>query len=364
MTKELLQQCLDALIESRGDVDLCYAGVKAARLSFRQERQLGFYEEQLVKHDAAIEGLKQALAQQEQCGCREGECETKKDKTCRMTIEIAERDGIPEWTPAIGIECAISSLRDDAARLRDGSYTPLQIADDLNVIANDLGKCNPVAQQEQPASVDAYVGAREDAAIWKKRALEAEELNRKFIADVNGPTYLGEPVKQEQPAQKVSESWTDIVAVNLVREGVNKHKARELAAHFLTLFAPPTPPAQEPFKWYDGEPPFPQNQESFIAQTIYGERVVLRVLPEEYTYDYTTADGTYMKAENIKKWMQFPDCEFLPPEPAPTQPALSEIDVWNSNEIMAANSEIGLSLDKLMKLVRAIEAHCRGGANG
>ena len=66
MNKELLQQCLDALIESRGDVDLCYAGVKAARLSFRQERQLGFYEEQLIKHDAAIEALKQALAQQEQ----------------------------------------------------------------------------------------------------------------------------------------------------------------------------------------------------------------------------------------------------------------------------------------------------------
>jgi tetratricopeptide (TPR) repeat protein len=119
MTKELLQQALDALIESRDDVDLCYAGVKAARLSFRQERQLGFYEAQLVKHDAAIEALKQALA-----------------------------------------------------------------------------------QQEQPASVDAYNGAREDVAIWKKRALEAEELNRKFIAEVNGPTYLGEPVKQEQPAQE------------------------------------------------------------------------------------------------------------------------------------------------------------------
>ena len=191
MTKELLQQCLDALIESRGDVDLCYAGVKAARLSFRQERQLGFYEEQLVKHDAAIEGLKQALAQQEQCGCREGECETKKDKTCRMTIEIAERDGIPEWTPAIGIECAISNLRDDAARLRDGSYTPLQIADDLDVIANDLAKCKPDAQQEQPT-------------------------------------------------QEASATWTEMVVANLVREGVNKHRARELAAHFLTL---PTQPA-------------------------------------------------------------------------------------------------------------------------
>jgi len=92
-----------------------------------------------------------------------------------------------------------------------------------------------LAQQEQPASVDAYVGAREDAAIWKKRALEAEELNRKFIAEVNGPTYLGEPAQQEQPAQEASATWTEMVVANLVREGVNKHRARELAAHFLTL---------------------------------------------------------------------------------------------------------------------------------
>ncbi|WP_174978044.1 hypothetical protein [Pandoraea bronchicola] len=40
---------------------------------------------------------------------------------------------------------------------------------------------------------DAYQGAREDLAIWKKRALEAEELNRRFIAEVNGPTHMGEP---------------------------------------------------------------------------------------------------------------------------------------------------------------------------
>lgn len=40
---------------------------------------------------------------------------------------------------------------------------------------------------------DGYHGAREDLAIWKKRALEAEELNRKFIADINGQTFMGEP---------------------------------------------------------------------------------------------------------------------------------------------------------------------------
>lgn len=40
---------------------------------------------------------------------------------------------------------------------------------------------------------DAYHGAREDLAIWKKRALEAEELNRKFIGEINGQTFMGEP---------------------------------------------------------------------------------------------------------------------------------------------------------------------------
>lgn len=53
-------------------------------------------------------------------------------------------------------------------------------------------------EQEHVISRDAYDGAREDLAIWKKRALEAEELNRKFIAEINGPTHMGEPVRPEQ----------------------------------------------------------------------------------------------------------------------------------------------------------------------
>jgi hypothetical protein len=43
-----------------------------------------------------------------------------------------------------------------------------------------------------------------------------------------------------QPAS-VPTSWMDMVTANLVREGVNKHKARELAEHFYT-----TPPAAQP----------------------------------------------------------------------------------------------------------------------
>lgn len=51
------------------------------------------------------------------------------------------------------------------------------------------------APEAKPATsfVDAYQGAMEEVAIWKKRALEAEDLNRKFVAEINGPTYMGEP---------------------------------------------------------------------------------------------------------------------------------------------------------------------------
>lgn len=49
--------------------------------------------------------------------------------------------------------------------------------------------------QPTPNFADAYQGAMEEAAIWKKRALEAEDLNRKFIAEINGPMHMGEPAQ-------------------------------------------------------------------------------------------------------------------------------------------------------------------------
>lgn len=55
----------------------------------------------------------------------------------------------------------------------------------------------PAPQPAQPQDFsDAYQGAREDLAIWKKRALAAEDLNRKFIADINGQTFMGEPAQR------------------------------------------------------------------------------------------------------------------------------------------------------------------------
>lgn len=70
--------------------------------------------------------------------------------------------------------------------------------------------------------------------------------------------------------------------------------------------------------WHEGSPPNPWGREWFIAETTYGDRVVLRELPKEFTYDYKTADETYIKRDKIKRWMQFPDSHFIahiPPAP-------------------------------------------------
>jgi hypothetical protein len=64
---------------------------------------------------------------------------------------------------------------------------------------------NPVPAQ---SFADAYQGAMEEVAIWKRRALEAEELNRKFIAEINGPTHMGEPVPASTPDEHAAfRSW-------------------------------------------------------------------------------------------------------------------------------------------------------------
>lgn len=75
---------------------------------------------------------------------------------------------------------------------------------DCGEAGHDEGRCGNVQclpGAAAPNFADAYQGAMEEVAIWKKRALEAEELNRKFIAEINGPTYMGEPA---QPAPRES----------------------------------------------------------------------------------------------------------------------------------------------------------------
>jgi hypothetical protein len=46
-------------------------------------------------------------------------------------------------------------------------------------------------------------------------------------------------LEKKEPAQQEPVAWMEMVVANLVREGVNKHRARELAEHFIKHTPPP-----------------------------------------------------------------------------------------------------------------------------
>ncbi|HCI0103819.1 TPA: hypothetical protein NOV85_003394 [Pseudomonas aeruginosa] len=77
----------------------------------------------------------------------------------------------------------------------------------LLMFAEDLKRDLQRAALAQPSPAgeygDAYQGAREDIAIWKRRALEAEQALRQAH---NGQTFMGEPLVQpyEAPREKVN----------------------------------------------------------------------------------------------------------------------------------------------------------------
>jgi hypothetical protein len=83
-----------------------------------------------------------------------------------------------------------------------------------------------------------------------------------------------------------------------------------------------SPPAQgvAGLIWRDGVPEKPWSLEWFIAETTYGDRVCLVALPDEWAYDFKTADDTYIKRDKIKRWMQFPDSQSIAPTPPSSEP--------------------------------------------
>lgn len=248
------------------------------------------------------------------------------------------------------------------------------------------------AQQEQPASVDAYVGAREDAAIWKKRALEAEELNRKFIAELNGPTYLGEPVKQEQPAQEHGgrESLESLLstAIGTIMSCKDRigYKENSVVDKFVKECAErlkdwpgtaTTQPAQEPdpvlCKFY---------QVTTFAELVSAQEHHINKLQEKQKKEIDNGMGSILVRKSRAASDEWSGCTVVGgtvSEPQTvqviTQPALSEAR-WNyiNSRAVAMSAakyealcsllhiEVDATYDLGEAVDKAIEAHCRGGA--
>jgi len=107
--------------------------------------------------------------------------------------------------------------------------------------------------QPEPSFADAYQGAMEEGAIWKKRALEAEDLNRKFVAEINGPTYMGGPAQPlpSVPREAIEKMLTQLMDI-AVSNGANSvsmpDEYVEVAAWLCGIPAQPAPSVPDGWK--------------------------------------------------------------------------------------------------------------------
>ncbi|KQN53173.1 hypothetical protein [Erwinia sp. Leaf53] len=77
----------------------------------------------------------------------------------------------------------------------------------------------------------------------------------------------------------------------------------------------------------DGRPPHGfYESEWFIAKLKNGQFAALKALPEKYSHDYSTNDGTYYTKDWVVGWMQTPDTEYRPNVETPaTEATLNEV---------------------------------------
>ncbi|MDU3912240.1 hypothetical protein [Kluyvera ascorbata] len=119
-------------------------------------------------------------------------------KGMRELREVRKANGEP------AMYCSAETI----AAAKDGEHL-------LRTLSSPSGECVIPLYTAPPAPVvsgeygDAYQGAREDLAIWKRRALEAEkevqrlsDINDYLVKEAQGETRMGEPVIRE-PAQVV-----------------------------------------------------------------------------------------------------------------------------------------------------------------
>lgn len=150
----------------------------------------------------------------------------------------------------------------------------------------DIGLQAAIAAQEQVRQAEIALQADKQRMRRDRKHLKREAAKRENNAE------FAETVREGK--------WDDDLPTRAAIAGATEMLARMGGAEGRGVEA-----------WNSGPPPKPWADEWFIAETVYGDRVVLRALPEEYTYDFKTADDTYIKSEKIRRWMQFPDSAFV-----------------------------------------------------
>jgi hypothetical protein len=135
----------------------------------------------------------------------------------------------------------------------------------------------------------------------------------------------------EQPVQEQQQARVDVITVTLMREGINKHKARELADHFVNFTLTPPLPVQEPVAYDKTE------INSFVIDL----------------YDEKMKEGKHGHYEAMFHCVHQAIARVNAPAAQPEQ--RKPLDDW---DIDAIRHNIGVDIDSLWarKFARAIEA--------
>jgi len=107
----------------------------------------------------------------------------------------------------------INGAADDSDDIDGGGYGSVEVAEILSAEVERLREA--LAQPEQ------------EPCIGKDPRCPCQDGDACHYKDCGGTKALPVAQPEQEPTQ-----WRDMVVVSLVREGINKHKARELADHF------------------------------------------------------------------------------------------------------------------------------------
>lgn len=191
-------------------------------------------------------------------------------------------------------------------------------------------------KEESLFCVPVYLGA--PAQAGQSLALERERADFERFREVGGAVFFKDdkyhPCGFTQYAKDVAEHLNLLWPVWKARAALDRPAEQPV-------------PAAGP--WIDGSPPSPWGSESFLAYTQHGDKVVLSPLPEEYSYDFQTADGTYMMRANIKKWAQLSTSQFIDYDGKAEQPLLASEPVVLSAAAVVREGDDGQYLDWLLE---------------
>ena len=207
----------------------------------REEHYIVFKMSDVVEHFTTTEAIHLARLHKIQ---RVGRKEAGKSKLECVVVE----KGWPEYEPTRkAIETRVTgaqSVPEESAIQTAARVMNIELIRERDALPS---------AQSVPDFADAYQGAMEEVAIWKKRALEVEDLNRKFIAEINGPMHMGEPAQPAPsvPVEAIGKMLADVMAV-AVSNGANSvsmpDEYVEVAAWLQGIPAQPAPSIPEGWK--------------------------------------------------------------------------------------------------------------------